>query len=452
MKKGLIFLLSIVSFLGINTVSAKEIYLDYQSNINDIEPFISDIGHETLNTYIHNLISYYNENYSKSYPFYIISISKFDENIFRIDLTCFEELDYNNSFSQMIESHYIPHSLNSIQIYYSYDFSNKSFSELNNFNGSLYSYDIFYLYQDINSYLPYNYYYSNFDFYYYGSLFNDDNDQLTYLNPDDILYFPHFDDSDKYSVVHANTDYLFEPYYLYDDNTSLKEETYVTINLNDYPYIALSLKDYTKRDTFYTNIYVKGQLCLTPVYNYGMTEKTEYYSSYQVQRCSTYYDSFTLNRTYILKQDIENNAIYYIKAYDVSKENIIKVDTSIFDISFITEENKDNPYVSISGKNYPTISYDTLSSSATKSEDEDYISGVSCQVGDFNCYNEYNPSNIFNDLFDKPLEVLKDLWSAIVSIFELIGLFIALLPPTMQGFLYTSFGVMILLGVIKMLL
>ena len=124
----------------------------------------------------------------------------------------------------------------------------------------------------------------------------------------------------------------------------------------------------------------------------------------------------------------------------------------MFTITYITEETQDTPYVEVNGKNYPTISYDNLTDSATKSEDEDYISGVSCAVGDFNCYNKYNPENIFDTIFSAPLEFLTGIWSSITIVFTLITQFILLLPPVIQTFLYLSFMIAIILGLIKILL
>ena len=48
MNKGLIFLLGIVSFLGINTVSATEIKLEYDTNINEINSSINVIGSDKV--------------------------------------------------------------------------------------------------------------------------------------------------------------------------------------------------------------------------------------------------------------------------------------------------------------------------------------------------------------------------------------------------------------------
>ena len=69
-----------------------------------------------------------------------------------------------------------------------------------------------------------------------------------------------------------------------------------------------------------------------------------------------------------------------------------------------------------------------------------------------NCYTENNPNNIFDSIFSSPLEILKNLWSSITSIFDIIVEFISLLPETMQSFLYLSFMIAIILGLIKLIL
>ena len=459
MKKGfLIFLMGIVSFLGINTVSAEEIYFEYDTEFNEIKSNIDTIGTDKLNEIINNLIDYYELNYSNSYPYYHISLVNSDDQL-DIYLNGLNSLNFNygHLFKQSFSSYYnLPNFiLDFFQLRYSYNFSTQTLSELFiAVDGTIFK--LFEIDEDSKYYNPYSYYYSNFDFYYYGNLFTNDTDDLRYLNPDDTLYIPRYDEPTTFSVHKANSKFLIEPYYLYDNNESLREEKYTTIDLNQYPYVALSLKDYDNipenNHSTYTNIFVKGQLCITPVYNYGMTERKDVLTGTQVQRCSLYYNDFTTTRMYLLKTDVENHAIYYLKAYDTTKDNIIKVDTSVFDISYITEDTKDNPYVNISGKQYPTIAYDKLTDTATKSEDEDYISGVSCPVGDFNCYNEYNSENIFDSIFDSPLKILKNIWSSITSVFDIITEFIMLLPEAMQSFLFLSFMIAIILGLIKIIL
>lgn len=438
MKKSLfLIMIGVVSFFGIKNVKAEEIYLEYETNINEVKPFIEEIGYDNLNIHINELINYYTKNYFDEYAYYHISVgSGF------ISLTLYNVLNYRESFSQSGTSfYYTPHGGQYTgQLFYNYDYSKESFSEIRVSFGSYSSFPIFEFFTSKYQYSPYNYYYSNYDFYYKGSLF-EEYDDLNYLNPNDTLYIHSFQDPSLYSVHQANTDFLIEPYYLYDGNDSFQTEVsnYVTIDLNNYPYVALSLKDYNV-EPFDSVMYVKGQLCPSGVYNYGMISKEDYKNGYHVtDRCNIAYDNFTPTKFYVSDNDLKNHSIWYLKAYDTSIENKIKVDSSVFNIHYITEEEKDNPILNINGKNYTTIPYDELPSTATKNEEENYVPGA---VEEFT----------FEDFFDKPLEALKSVWNAIISVFAIITEFILLLPPTMQAFLYTSFGIAIVLGIIKILL
>ena len=203
--------------------------------------------------------------------------------------------------------------------------------------------------------------------------------------------------------------------------------------------IALSLKDYSKTNSFDVSNYVKGQYCLTPVYDYGLKERKEVLSGTQVERCSPYYTDYTSVRTTILDSDLKNHAIYYLKAYDTSKENKVKIDTSVFNIHYITEEDKDNPILNINGTKYSAIPFDSLTDTANKSEDEGYVSGV---VKEFN----------FSDIFSAPLDFMKGIWSSITQVFHIITEFISLLPEPLQYFFYISFMLAIILGLIKIIL
>lgn len=215
----------------------------------------------------------------------------------------------------------------------------------------------------------------------------------------------------------------------------------VEVDLNSYPYIALSLKDYSKTEAFDVSNYVKGQYCITPVYDYGLKERREVLSQTQVERCSPYYNDFTLIRTTILKSDLDNHAIYYLKSYDTSKENKVKIDTSIFNIHYITEEEKDNPILNINGTKYSTLPFDKLTDTANKSESEGYVSGASGEI-------KVN----WSDIFTSPLDFIKGIWSSVTQVFIVIGYFIALLPTTLQYFLYISFMLAIILGLLKIIL
>lgn len=217
------------------------------------------------------------------------------------------------------------------------------------------------------------------------------------------------------------------------------EENYVEVDLNSYPYIILSLKDYSKTEEFSAINYVKGQYCLTSVYNYGSTEKKDIIEGSKNKRCSLYYDNYTPIRTYILNSDLKNNAIYYLKSYDTTKENKVKIDTSVFNIHYVSEEEKNNPIITINGKKHTPKSYDELTDTATKSEDENYADGASEKF-------------TFSDIFTAPLEFLKTIWNSITQFFQVINQFISLLPETLQAFLYMSFMLAIILGLIKIIL
>lgn len=439
MKKFLVLCIGIVSVFGIHTVKADtyvatRYYENFENAIN------------VYNTYKDNidvLIDYYNTNWKEDYPYYFIDychrcaiLSGTSSSASFIIL--YPLIDNNVSIEQVTSDYYIhPNIPNKEQ------WVRKR---------------VLYI-PEIDKY-DYEYKYGNFSSNFLGPLVSNTKFVFKSTEKFNAITIPSFSSDslnvsyDEFEIKENNIIPTFLD--LYNNIYKPVDDSYVEVNLNNYAYIALSLKDYTKEISNsyseYSNIYVKGQLCATPVYNYGQTERKDILTGSKVQACSLYNLDYTLTRFYILPSDIKNHAIYYLKAYDTTKDNYVKIDTSYFDITYITEENKDNPQVSIDGKIYPTLSYDKLTDTSTKSEDEGYVSGVSCAVGDFNCYSEYNPSNAFKDIFDKPLEALKSVWSAIINVFELIKMFIMLLPQTLQSFLYLSFMIAIVLGIIKIIL
>ncbi len=446
--KNFKYLLLILPFMFINNVKADNIIYDYYYfNLDDynsgkISYLCSDfISNNSSSVYTLDFINseistrlkqardgLYSE---KTYPYYFVSLhyypnssstSNYDFSInfvFLTSIVSYTGLDFNPSFD----------------IAKGYNFQYLDGNYIGTWGGSADTsslYGPFTFIDDKYLYKPFYYYDSNFDFKFDLEdtyIINKDGDLSFTLNKNDII-----------------------PTYksLFIDKT---EDNYTEVNLNDYPYIALSLKDYSKTDSFDVNNYVKGQYCLTPVYNYGLTERKEVLSGTQIERCSPYYDDYTPIRTYILKSDLENHSIYYLKAYDTSKENKIKVDTSVFNIHYITDEEKNNPIITINGKKYSTIPYDELTDTATKSEDEGYASGASCAVGDFNCTASMSNSSLsFSDIFTSPIDFLKKIWQGIVNVFTLINYFISILPTTLQYFLYISFMLAIILGLIKIIL
>lgn len=412
-----ILLLTLI--FGITEVKADENYNVY--NFYSDYEFLSTID----SSIIDNLISYYNNNFASTYKYYFIV---YDPTINQISLRAVNnnQVYYTNQFGLLNAN------AGSGESYY-YNFTDGSYNYYGYiasvWEGILYSTSTDFIFNDSSS--------CNssgcLDFLTLPSYENSD---LGVLHP--LINIEDGDEIPTYTTL-INGDYIKIP------------TSYVEIDLNKYPYVILSLKDYTARDTFTSTMYVKGQLCPTTLYNYGMEEKKDYISGYQTQPCSYYYNNFVPFTTYIKSEDIKNHAVYYLTSYDKSKPNLVKVDTSVYDITYITSENKDDPYVSIGGKNYPTLSYDSLTDSSTLTEQNGISGEWTCAKYDTDCLTNSSGMNV-NDLFDKPLEFLKGLWSSITSIFEVITEFISLLPPTMQSFLYLSFMVAIVLGLLKLIL
>ena len=438
MKKYLVLLFGIVSLFGVHTVKADTEIYNYNYRLENYSD--SGLSEEQLlqllqnETEINKVKDYWEKNLKANYPYYFYGInsSVIGE---KIDLVfmCFKTIPFYDSLdlSQSIGSS------NSVGIVHSLRCSSSTCYSLQKVESSTWYYNpplYYWLERNERGYLPFIYYDSNFNY-----VFN--LDQTANIVKDEHVIYT----LNKGDIVPT-----------YKNLFNISDNKYVEINLNNYSYVSLSLKDYTKEISNnyseYSNIYVKGQLCATPVYNFGQTERKDILTGSKVQNCSLYYNDYTSTRFYILPSDIKNHSIYYIKAYDTTKDNYIKVDTSYFDVSYITEDNKDNPQVSINGKVYPTIPYDKLTDTSTKSSEEGYVPGVSCAVGDFNCYSEYNTGNVFSDIFDKPLEALKGVWTSIIKVFDIIRWFILLLPQTLQSFLYLSFMITIIIGIVKIIL
>lgn len=446
MNKYLIFVLGVVSFLGINVVKA-----DTYGATNFYNSF--DKGVEVLNTYseqINHLISMWEQEHTSEFPYYFISFTDSDMYGFRLYLHSSKTPNYHLQEKNIyLMDYYFERDTGIDKFSYMYSLKDNSYTSQVNVVPQAYNFESgLYLLKSNTKPIFYK------GDYKYGQVGG-----IVKSFDFDTINVPAYE-STKYNLSFDPFEIKLNEYIptiesLYNNSYVIHDE-YVEIDLNNYSYVALSLKDYKKeiKNNYseYSNIYVKGQLCVTPVYNYGQTEKKDIMSGSKNQACSQEYQDFTIHRFYILQQDVKNHAIYYLKSYDTSKENIIKVNTNYFNVSYISDDNKDNPTVTIDGKTYPTLPYDDLTDTATKSEDEGYVSGVSCAVGDLNCYVENNPSDSISSIFDKPLEALKSVWSAIVNVFDIIKWFILLLPPTMQTFLYLSFFIAIVLGLIKVIL
>lgn len=454
MKKFLIISLSIISSLFlVDTAKAETKEFEYLTRgleFNGYAPHSYADNHTSLfestvysfsyiDEKIETLLSVWEKDYKKKFPYYFVSLSSlypvgatYNGGDIEIDLVMLSAIPTNlNSFMSILSN---PNNdlIYSLRL----DISSNGSSFTGPSTGWYFdSYGLFYTYQefDLPYYLPFFYYDSSFDL----SFGLDDtyvvkkgDETLFTLNKEDIV--PTYKDK-------------------FIDRTDLN---YTEVDLNSHPYVVLSLKDYNKTEEFSFNTYVKGQYCLTPVYDYGLREKKDVLSGSKNQRCSPYYDNYTPVRTYVLESDLKNHAVYYLKAQDTTKENKVKIDTNIFNIHYVSEEEKDNPIITINGKKYSITPFDELTDTANKSEDEGYNSGSSCDVGDFNCTRNTLgvKETSWSDIFSSPLEFLKNIWTSITQVFVIITYFIALLPTTLQYFLYISFMLAIILGIIKIIL
>lgn len=431
MKKYLIIGLSIISSLFfVSNVKAEDItsrdYYLFENESTFYNNF--DYSTEFIDTFSKQLIAKWEKDYKKDWPYYYISIARVYNNdsvdfsirlgmlkaipivsvdnyaIFKFGTWTAESVTYPGFFMNFKDSSLVSETYANIN-----DIAYLSWKSCSNVNHSDCEYH----------YYLFSYYDSNFDmlsgFDFNFIVKNTDGTELFSFNKGDII--PTYKDKFVDKV----------------------EENYVEVDLNSYPYIILSLKDYSKTEEFSAINYVKGQYCLTSVYNYGSTEKKDIIEGSKNKRCSLYYDNYTPIRTYILNSDLKNNAIYYLKAYDTTKENKVKIDTSVFNIHYVSEEEKNNPIITINGKKHTPKSYDELTDTATKSEDENYADGASEKF-------------TFSDIFTAPLEFLKTIWNSITQFFQVINQFISLLPETLQAFLYMSFMLAIILGLIKIIL
>lgn len=447
MKKYLIIGLSIISSLFfVSNVKAETKEFEY--GIFDSENYVIGTGIYSYQTYFDNfkeydnfsfdlienkikdLIKIWEDKYKNEFPNYFISISSYP----KVSFSTYSNMSGQYLKIKLIYSKYIPISVDQfgdcfkqassdigmISVASGSDFKfssvsyNYSFSDLNIF------YD-----PDLNSgvksvYLPTLYYDSNFDL-----PFGLEDTIYNVKKENDIL----FTLSNKTDVVPTYKDKFV-------DKTDLN---YVEVDLNSYPYIILSLKDYSKTEEFSTINYVKGQYCLTSVYNYGSTEKKDIIEGSKNKRCSLYYDNYTPIRTYILNSDLKNNAIYYLKAYDTTKENKVKIDTSIFYVHYVSEEEKNNPIITINGKKHTPKSYDELTDTATKSEDENYADGASEEFS-------------VTDIFSAPLEFFKKIINAISEFNGLIKELFSFLPDEFLAFLLAAFALLVVVAIVKILL
>lgn len=448
MKKYLIIGLSIISSLFfVSNVKAETKEFEY--GIFDSENYVIGTGIYSYQTYFDNfkeydnfsfdlienkikdLIKIWEDKYKNEFPNYFISIRSYP----KVSFPTYSNMSTQYLRIMLIYSKYIPINVNQFGDCFkqaSSDIGMIFVDSGSDFEFSSVSYD--YSFSDLNIFDDYNLSNSGVKSVYLSTLYYDSNFDLPFGLEDTIYNVKKENDilftlSNKTDVVPTYKDKFV-------DKTDLN---YVEVDLNSYPYIILSLKDYSKTEEFSTINYVKGQYCLTSVYNYGSTEKKDIIEGSKNKRCSLYYDNYTPIRTYILNSDLKNNAIYYLKAYDTTKENKVKIDTSVFNIHYVSEEEKNNPIITINGKKHTPKSYDELTDTATKSEDENYVDGASEEFS-------------ITDIFSAPLEFFKKIINAISEFNGLIKELFSFLPDEFLAFILAAFALLVVVAIVKILL
>lgn len=214
----------------------------------------------------------------------------------------------------------------------------------------------------------------------------------------------------------------------YISNFSTGELT--EVNLDNYEYVLLYPKDTTKKDAYDVNFQVKGMIGITPIYEYGTVEKTEI-----SDRCNISYSEYTDYRLYILKSDLQNNAVYAIKS--CQEGSSFKFKNSDFLIFYVTEDNKDDPTITIGNQIYHTIPFDKLSNSANQNEENNFIPGES----------GFSLSSIVDNLSS----TLDGIWSSFTTFMGFVTKIFNTLPIEFRTIAITSFSVGCVLGLIKII-
>ena len=205
---------------------------------------------------------------------------------------------------------------------------------------------------------------------------------------------------------------------------------YTEVNLDNYEYLILNLKDYTKKDAFDINLKVKGMVGITPVYEFGTAEKEAV-----TDRCNVSYDDYTDYRFYVLKNDLLNNAVYYVKACEEGSS--IKFDNTVFNVTYVTTETVNDPVITVGGVQYNVIPFDKLSNTANKNEEENFVPGES--------------GSSLTDIIDNTTNYISSFWNSLSTFMGLVTKFFNTLPIEIRAICITTFVTACTLGLLKIL-
>jgi hypothetical protein len=399
-------------------VSTYEPYYKLMSSTDkylysDFESFISDYDNKQIFDDVYtSLIDYYNVNYKSDYPYYYVSVAIISSSSDKFNLSSIRlTLHYKDNLSK--RSYYVLSAGYIDGAYYTPD-STSLYGVPTNFID---------LYSDLKTgnwlYAPTGLFESNFD------MFFVDEDYTFNIYDSNSNLLNTYTYGDIYPVMYS------------DGYDSFISSRYTTVDLDKYNYVILNLKDYSKTEAFSSNLQVKGMIGITPIYNYGTTEKDSV-----TDRCNLSYSDFTDYRLYILDSDLTNKAVYAVKACEDNSS--FKFDNTIFDITYVTDENIDDPVITIDGIDYHTIPFADLSVTANSNEDNNYIPGESSNIAS-------GDKSSLKSILENVTDTLSDIWDTIIYFFSFVTKVFSILPTEIKAISLTTFITGCILGLIKIL-
>ena len=408
------FLVLLIGFLTLMPgVKAETLTCDYTDIYSNI---ISTYGKDVIVNEVNNLYNLYKSDYQNDYPYFSIHFHLLSGDLY-------SQLLVMNNFkvSWSNKLFYMDFLSSNSSHYYFYKYNVNSNSFIYSYDGDPYSSNGY-------RYLQYN---DSFECTISPPFYS--NTYVTFIMPSEFteVRLQESPDSTTYRALNdSTTDYVFGDYSKFIDGVDFPDNNLTTVNLDDYEYVILNLKDYSKKEAFSTNLKVKGMVGITPVYEFGTAEKTEI-----TDRCNLSYSDYTDYRFYVLKSDLQNNSVYYVKACESGSS--FKFDNSVFDITYVTSENKDSPIITVNGQEYNTIPFDKLSNSANKNEENNFVPGES--------------GSSLTNVIDNITDYISSFWKSLTSFMSLVTKFFNTLPIEIRAVCITTFTIACVLGLLKII-
>ena len=435
MKKYLFTLLTLFVVLAPN-VKAETINLNYNYDLFYLKFENYDVFKDFLNlkhnreiykNLYNDLLEYYNSNYKQTYPYFICQLdySLDSENgaIYTLTFDMFSTPIHVEIYTGVNDGQLKASDSENAFLFSTYKEKDTTYisPQFSNTGNSPVHYGFQGVYGSTGSF------YENF-------MISSNFDLVFQLKDNSTVTINNF--RDKGTVTFENNDifpFLYSSENIFDN---LATSNLTTVNLDKYEYVILNLKDYNQINAFNTNLKVKGSIGITPIYNFGQTSKDYIMGSKVQDRCNVKYNDYTDYRLSILKQDLQNNSFYVVKGCEVGSS--FKFDNTIFDITYVDENNKSDPIVSIGGKDYHVIPFEKLPSSANKNEEENYVPGESERFA-------------LLDKLDFLINNLNRVWDAFTSFMGFVGKMFSTLPDEFKAIAISSFTIGCTLMIFKII-